>query len=154
MQKVKDVFKTGERVYVYESFSDRFNDELLGETNKTLSVFTLPEKMLDTEILEKINNKYCTFADIYQAIQDEKQLLKNGDINIFYVKTGNRVFAVAVRWYSDLREWSVDDWKLDEGGRWLTGAQVLCPGNALDTLSLESLEKRVAKLEKLIIKKK
>jgi hypothetical protein len=42
----------------------------------------------------------------------------------------HKVFAVNVNWNSDNRNWNVNDWKLDENGKWNADNQVLCPGNA------------------------
>ena len=130
-KQVKDVFKTGDGMYISNSFSERFNDEPLGEISGKLKIYTLEKKMSDDKILEKINKKTCTFADIHQALQDEKQLLKKGYAKIFYVNgKAGEIFAVLVYWYSGDREWSVYCWSLSERCGWDAGSQVLCPVNA------------------------
>lgn len=130
MKQVKDFFTTNDKLYVSSSFSERFGEESLGETSGALQYFTLEIDRSDEGILDMIGHRLCTFADIAQAITEEKQLLNNGYSNIFYVKKNDTVCAVFVYWYSDGREWRVGDWDLDGDDQWNAGRQVLFPGNA------------------------
>lgn len=103
-----------------------------------LAKFELTKSMCDSEIQKELGNPEpftpSEFASIVKSLIEKQPqgesgtLLKNGYVNVFYVKLparnashseagGNdsRVVAVNVGWGSDSREWNLDVYVLDDG---------------------------------------
>jgi len=136
-----EFYQTGTGLYIHGIFADRL------DLNARQTVDSAPERPYVASLLKA--NAYAkdirkelpethlsTLEDIAGLIEAQPNgksgfLLNNGHANIFYVEGKNgEVFAVLVSWDSDGRYWFVCDWRLDEGGFWIAGIQVLCPGNA------------------------
>lgn len=91
----------------------------------------------------------CDLSDVVAFLKDPPQESKDGYGN--YFKCGS--VLVFVFWFGDYREWLVDDWDPDYGvsaGRRVFSGNLSLKSSASDTLSLESLDTRLKKLEALV----
>lgn len=108
----------------------------------------MTEILIETELKPGI----CEFGDIIAFLDNAPDECKDGYANLFYVAS----CVVRVRWYGGGREWHVGAWERD-GGEWSAGNRVFSATDSkkldvepLDTLTLETLNSRVEKLERLI----
>ena len=157
MFKASEEFVVGKHNIGYISgyFNDMFCNQSFGDMNSPLESKTLERAMNDSEIMREFNVEELNLGDVLFALKNDEILLKNGHVNIFYVRGGGEVFAVRVRWYSNDRRWSVDADQLG-GLRWGAGCRAfprrLLEPKDISTLSLSNLEARVKKLEGLFDK--
>ncbi len=120
-------------VYLWGFFRERILPVLkpvASTPKRTYGVGRLKKNAKDSEIRPNLPRRHLgNWEDIASLIE----MYPNGkeDYYLLYLEgVDGEVFAVNVRWLSNDRQWLVRDWKLDEGGEWLAGYQVLCPGNA------------------------
>lgn len=113
---------------------------------------TLERNMSDSEIKSELGAEECTLGDVVAFLDNPPEGTKDGYWNIFYVAG----CVVDVHWRSGNREWGVVAWKLD-GDYWGAGNRA-CGRNwsletekeSLDTLSLDTLTRRVELPEQII----
>lgn len=134
-----EFFQTREGLHVYDSFRNRFDFEapIQAVSDQPYVASLLKSDAKDWDIRKELPETHLsTLEDIAGFIEvqpngKEGFLLTNGYVNLFYVmgKEGV-VIVVDIYWSAECRGWDVRGWNLDEGGRWLAGYQVLCPGTA------------------------
>jgi hypothetical protein len=136
-----EFYQIGTGLYVYNTFADRLDlkarQAVDSAPKRPYVASLLKANAYDRDIRKELPKAHLStpedIAGLIEAQPNGKSgfLLLNG-ANIFYMaKVDGKVFAAAVHWDSDDREWYVSGWKLDEDGEWHAGAQVLCPGNAV-----------------------
>lgn len=139
---VAEFYQTGTGLYVYDMFADcldlKARQMVDSAPERPYVVSLLKVSAYDTDIRKELPKAHLsTLEDIAGLIEAQPNgksgfLLNNGYANIFYVEGKNgEVFAVDVSWNSGYRSsWNVYVWGLGKIGKWCTGDQVLCPGNA------------------------
>lgn len=132
--------RAGLYVYnVYNTFTDRLDlrtrPMVDSAPERSYVASFLKVKAYNEDIRKELPETHLsTLEDIAGLIEAQPDgqsgfLLNNGYANLFYVLSKNgEVFAVDVRWVSNVRTWDVRDWKFVEVGCWHAGNQILCPG--------------------------
>ncbi len=137
-----EFFRTGDGLYVYDSFANRFDLKVRQAVDSAPErhyvASLLKANVYDKDIRKELPGTHLsTLEDIAGLIEAQPGgksgfLLSNGYANIFYVEGKNgEVFVVGVYWYSGNRDWGVHDWELGGRGYWNADRQVFCPGNAV-----------------------
>ena|SRR3990167_1719147 len=156
--KASEVFKVGTHGigYVWSSFLEEFGNDMV-LPGSALSFQKLPRSMKDSEIISELGVKDCTLGDVIATIDAATPDMKDGYLNIFYIKGHSRV--VLVFWHAG--EWYVGGWDRGDAS-WGEGRRVFSPATGAlssspkssDPLTLEILAARIEKIEKKLKIKK
>jgi hypothetical protein len=148
--------KTSKRLWVSNSFTEKFGTEDITPAPTVPAFKTLPRNMLDKKIKSELGAQECKLEDVAAFLTNPPEGCDDGNWNIFYV-AGCVVF---VHWSSGRRRWDVLAWYLDDD-RWDVGNRVfsrnwlseptpseLSPSDALPLeTKVDDLTKRVEALE-------
>lgn len=151
--KFNEEFVTGKHGIGWMSsrFQESFKDA------EFVSVFTptfqkLPRYMTDVQIESELKPGICTLGDVLAFLDNAPEECKDGYWNLFYFPS----FVVRVYWYGSY--WGVVTWYRGEDD-WYSGDRVFSPATAKHSgtesyatgaLTLESLDARLARLERII----
>lgn len=136
--------------FVGSNFKEHFSGEEF-ESRPMPTFQKLPRSMNDATIESELKPGICELGDVLAFLDNAPQECKDGYWNLFYFSA----FVVFVGW--DDGVWRVLTWRRD-GHVWGAGGRVFSPetGNSVakasDTLSLESLDARLKKVEGFIEK--
>lgn len=133
-------FKTRDGLYAWDTFEKRIlsgqKESMPYRGCEGMTSSILARNMTDQQIIDELlggMEETCSHASTLDQIAakidlqpngEDGELLNNGYANIFYVLVNGVLFAVDVVWFSDHREWHVNDWHLDEYGSWDAGGRV------------------------------
>lgn len=151
--KFNEEFQIGKHKigYLSSTFKEAFKD------SEFVSVLVpayqkLPRRMSDAAIESELKPGICTLGDLITFMDNAPEECKDGWYNLFYFPS----FVVDVDWHGG--EWYVDAWGRGDG-EWIADFRVFSPAttkpsesssSASSSLTLESLDARVRKLESLI----
>lgn len=123
MSKASEVFKVGQNNigYVDSDFKNEFGSEEVSD-GSVLKYFKLTRNMKDSEIISEFKIQDCTLGDVLETIKNATPDMKDGYVNIFYIKGHSRV--VSVGWYGG--GWSVLGWGRDDSA-WYAGHRAFSP---------------------------
>lgn len=140
--------------YVSSGFEEFFKGEKFDAVTFAPRSITLPRGMTDAEIERELKPGLCTIGDVVAVLDSGEEKYKDGYWNLFYF----RACVVSVYWGAGNGCWNVYAWKR-VGNGWRAGYRVFSPATDgkrsdadtfdLSTLTLESLDARLRKIEHL-----
>lgn len=137
--------------YVSPYFKECFYKSFFEEVKSAPTWQTLSRTMSDAEIESTLKPGNCTLGDVLSIIESTDPAYKDGNWNLFYMPT----CVVSVYWNAGYGAWNVDAWQRDVDV-WDAGGRVFSPATrsvtqiSSDTLTLESLDARLKKIEAII----
>lgn len=149
--KASEEFKVGKHSigWIDSRFTNHFADTQF-ELHTTPTFQKLPRAMNDTTIESELKPGLCELGDILAFLENAPEECKDGWFNLFYTPA----FVVYVYWSRHYAEWYVNAWRRG-GRRWRDDFRVFSPATensgavSLSTLTLENLDARLKKVEKL-----
>jgi hypothetical protein len=126
---MKNYFTVGKHNigYVGDDFKEHFGSmEFTIPKKLKLQTRTLERSMSDKEVLVELRPKESNLGELAWALKNDKNMLKNGYANIFYIRDeGNTLWVVYAYWLSDYREWFVLALSVENPFAWSADYQVL-----------------------------
>lgn len=150
--KVSEEFQIGKHQIGWLYNFEQFKDETF-KPRPILAYQKLTGPMTDGRIETELKPGICEFGDVIAFLDNAPDECKDGYANFFYAAS----CVVGVDWCGGGRRWSVGAWERG-GSEWGAGDRVFSPATdskkldvePLDTLTLEILNSRLEKIERLI----
>src|SRR3990167_3775950 len=112
--------------YIGSNFQEHFGSQNIKPKKCKLESRVLEKNMDDKAILAELKPQEVTLNEFIYTLERDKNLLKNGYNNIFYIRDGkNTLWAVIAGWDSDDRVWFVDAVSVTSPREWCAGYRVL-----------------------------
>ena len=146
-------FKVGKHSigFVNSSFIERFEEQDFEAVTTPPRAIRLPQYMNNAQIESELKPGLCTLGDVLAVLDSTDLTYRDGNWNLFYFPS----CVVSVCWDSWGGSWGVSAWHRD-GGVWNEGDRVFSPASdrlehsVPSGLSLESLDARLKKIERII----
>src|SRR3990167_3965796 len=105
--------------YIGSNFQEHFGYEEVKPKKCKLEFRVLEKSMNDKEILAELKPQEVTLNEFVYILEHDKDLLKNGYTNIFYIRDKNgTLWAVSACWGGVDRGWDVDAYSVASPFEW------------------------------------